>query len=49
MIIDFRTHIFPEKIAARTIKYLEDEGGARAHTDATHNGLLEEMKKSQVE
>lgn len=40
MIIDFHTHIFPDKIAEGTIAALERGGFARAHTNGTRAGLL---------
>ncbi len=39
MIIDFHTHIFPQKIAAATIAALEKNGGTTAYTDGTEAGL----------
>ena len=45
MIIDFHTHIFPEKIAARTISALALAGGFTPYSDGTAAGLLSEMKK----
>lgn len=33
MIVDFHTHIFPEKIAAKTIQKLEEKAGVKAFTD----------------
>ena len=49
MVIDFHTHIFPEKIAARTIALLEEKGGLTAATDGTLDGLLHSMEKSGVD
>ena len=51
MLIDFHTHTFPEKIAARTIEKLLGslkerniaKAEAKAYTDATVNGLLKSM------
>ena len=40
MIIDFHTHVFPDKIAAGTIAALERGGFARAHTNGTWAGLV---------
>ena len=56
MVIDFHTHLFPDKIAARAIEKLM-EGIFRtqgAHvlppqTDGTMSGLLDSMKKSGVD
>ena len=40
MIIDFHTHIFPDKIAAGTIKNLESKAGLTASTDGTVKGTV---------
>ena len=55
MIIDFHTHIFPEKIAPRAIEALVD--GVRriegieneAYTDATYGGLLKSMDENGID
>lgn len=49
MIIDFHTHIFPDKIAARTIETLEAKAGLTASTDGTLNGLLASMEAAGVD
>lgn len=49
MVIDFHTHIFPDKIAAKTIEHLEKVGGIRAATDGTLNGLLSSMERCGVD
>lgn len=49
MIIDFHTHIFPDKIAARTIEALEAKAGLTASTDGTLNGLLTSMEVAGVD
>lgn len=49
MIIDFHTHIFPDKIAARSIEALSKVSGVTAATDGTLNGLLASMDKSGVD
>jgi predicted TIM-barrel fold metal-dependent hydrolase len=45
MIIDFHTHIFPDKIAEKTIRALEQEGNITAFT----GGTLDELKSSMQE
>ena len=45
MIVDFHTHIFPERIAAGTISKLEDF----AHIKAQSDGLLSGLKASMAE
>ena len=49
MVIDFHTHIFPDKIAAGSIAYLENASGITAATDGTLNGLLTSMEKNNVD
>ena len=49
MIIDFHTHIFPDKIAGKTIESLGTLAGVKAATDGTLNGLLDSMEKSGVD
>ena len=41
MIIDFHTHVFPDRIAAKTVRALEQSGNASAHSDGTATGLLD--------
>lgn len=55
MLIDFHTHTFPEKIAARTIETLQsntmrvEKKYTPNYTDATVNGLLESMDRYGVD
>ena len=49
MIIDFHTHVFPDKIAKSTIEFLEKASNGRANTDGTVNGLVNHMKDSNVD
>ncbi len=49
MIIDFHTHIFPEKIAGKTIESLERISGITASTNGTLEGLLASMENSGVD
>ncbi len=54
MIVDFHTHIFPDKMAAKTIKILEKNvaelgGGWKAQIPATVEALLESMKKNGID
>lgn len=48
MIIDFHTHIFPDKIAEKTITKLASLGGLKAYTDGTLNGLKKSMKENNI-
>jgi len=49
MIIDFHTHIFPEKMAAATIAALEQKSNLTAATNGCVNGLLDAMSKTGVD
>ena len=49
MIIDFHTHTFPDKIAARAIEKLEGFGNIYACTDGTSAGLLSSMEKAGID
>ena len=49
MIIDFHTHIFPDKIAKKTVEYLNKVGNITPHTDGTTAALLSEMEKAGVD
>lgn len=49
MIIDFHTHIFPDKIAGRTLDYLSDIFGASPFADGTYTGLCNSMGKGAVD
>lgn len=49
MVIDFHTHIFPDKIVAKTIGSLGAIAGINAASDGTLNGLLDSMEKSGVD
>lgn len=49
MIVDFHTHIFPEKIAARTIEKLEGIANVKAFTDGREESLVSSMEESGVD
>ena len=49
MIIDFHTHVFPDKIAARTIELLSEKGGIAPTTDGTVRGLLSSMERAGID
>lgn len=49
MIIDFHTHIFPEKIAQSTIRKLEENSNGKAYTDGTKQGMIEALKRAKVD
>ncbi|HWT74068.1 MAG TPA: amidohydrolase family protein [Mobilitalea sp.] len=49
MVIDFHTHIFPDKIAGKTIKALAEVGNVKAFTDGTLDGLKKSMKEQHID
>ena len=49
MIIDFHTHIFPDKIAERSVKYLAEKSGIEHNTDGTVAGLLKSMEEGRID
>ncbi len=49
MIIDFHTHIFPDKIAEKTIAYLSEKGGIPPFSDGTVDGLVARMEEAGVD
>lgn len=49
MIIDFHTHIFPDKIAEKTIQYLETVSHTTGFTRGTLDELLASMKKANID
>lgn len=49
MIVDFHTHVFPDKIASSTISALEKNSNGKANTDGSVSGLISHMKESGVD
>lgn len=49
MVIDFHTHIFPDKIAESAIRSLEKSGGTKANIPATKNALTASMKTTNID
>ena len=50
MVIDFHTHVFPDKIAPRAIEKLSDaSGGLFPYTDGTRDGHLRRMQEAGVD
>ena len=49
MIIDLHTHIFPDKIAQKTIEHLSNKGGIPPYSDGSANGLIERMTEAGVD
>lgn len=49
MIIDFHTHVFPDKIAHRTIDTLAQKAENVPYTDGTVEGLLKAMERSNAD
>ncbi len=49
MLIDFHTHIFPDKIAGATINKLASNSGSRPSTDGTVKGLLDALNRANAD
>lgn len=49
MIIDFHTHIFPDRIAEGTIKQLSEFGGIKPYADGRKDGLIEAMIRGGID
>lgn len=49
MIIDFHTHVFPEKIAERTLGMLAERSQIKPKTNGTAEGLLTSMDEAGVD
>lgn len=49
MIIDFHTHVFPEKIASSTVALLQERAHIQADSDGTIDGLIHSMQESGVD
>lgn len=49
MIVDFHTHIFPEKIAGKTLEKLSEMSNEPYYSGATADSLLASMEKAQVD
>jgi uncharacterized protein len=49
MIIDFHTHLFPDKIAAATIEVLASRAKVMAYSDGTASALLNSMNQAKVD
>ena len=49
MIIDFHTHVFPDKIAGKTIALLSEKGGIPAFCDGSVEGLLDSMERADID
>ena len=48
MVIDFHTHVFPDKVAARTVSALQAKSGSTPYSDGTTLGLLSNMRRAGV-
>ncbi len=49
MIIDFHTHTYPDKIAAKTVELLTSKSHTKEATDGTANGLRASMAEAGVD
>lgn len=48
MIIDFHTHIFPEKISAEVVEKLSRTSRTKYFSDGTLNGLIKSMQNAEI-
>jgi len=48
LLIDFHTHIFPEKIAAGTVQFLSEKSKTIPYSDGTISGLLKNMQRAEI-
>jgi predicted TIM-barrel fold metal-dependent hydrolase len=48
-LIDFHTHAFPDDLAERAMKMLEEEGGIKASLDGKVSSLLRSMDRNGIE
>ncbi len=49
MIIDFHTHIFPDRVAFKAIPQMEKNANVKAYHNGTLSGLVESMKRAGVD
>lgn len=49
MVIDFHTHVFPDKIAKKTIEHLSEKGSIPPFSDGTADGLIRDMEKNGID
>ena len=49
MILDFHTHVFPDRIAEKTIQHLSKKGGIPPFSDGSMNGLLTSLTDAKVD
>lgn len=49
MVIDFHTHIFPDKIAAKTVAFLAEKGNTKPYGEATLDAIKSDMKKNGID
>ena len=49
MIIDFHTHTYPDKIAAKTVDLLSGRSGTVPQSDGTFEGLENDMEMRHVD
>ena len=49
MVIDFHTHVFPDKIAEKTINFLAEKANIPPFSNGTVNSLVEKMEEAGVD
>lgn len=49
MFVDFHTHIFPDKLAEKTVKYLAEKGDTPNYAEGTRASLLSSMEAGGID
>ena len=49
MVIDFHTHVFPDRIAPKALSFLSENCGQQPAFDGTACGLLAQMEESGID
>ena len=49
MLIDFHTHVFPDKIAQSTINALKEKSNSTPYTDGTVLGMIDALKRANAD
>ncbi len=49
MVVDFHTHVFPDKVAPHVVENLKEKGGLVCHSEGTVNGLRHYLDMSGID
>ena len=49
MVIDFHTHVFPDKIAKLTVEKLQELSNNTPYTDGSESGMREALKRAKAD